>query len=202
VFRPVSAELDFVALEEAELARWKTNDVFKRSMAHREGAPPWIFYEGPPTANGKPGLHHVWARVYKDLFCRYQTMQGRFVARRAGWDTHGLPVEVQVEKQLGISGKKAIVEQVGIEEFTRLCRESVLTYVGEFERLTERIGYWTDMEHAYYTFIRPTSSRCVAPSTALQQWLALRGSEGHPVLSALWHRALESRARTARGLHE
>ena len=118
----------------------------------REGAEPWVFYEGPPTANGKPDLHHVWARVYKDLFCRYQTMQGRFVARRAGWDTHGLPVEVQVEKQLGISGKKAIVEQVGIEEFTRLCRESVLTFVGEFERLTERIGYWTDMEHAYYTF--------------------------------------------------
>jgi isoleucyl-tRNA synthetase len=99
-----------------------------------------------------PGLHHVWARVYKDLFCRYQTMQGHFVARRAGWDTHGLPVEVQVEKQLGISGKRAIVEQVGIAEFTRLCRESVRTYVGEFERLTERIGYWTDMEHAYYTF--------------------------------------------------
>ena len=152
MFRPVSAELDFVAIEEAELARWKANDVFARSMKIREGAEPWIFYEGPPTANGMPGLHHVWARVYKDLFCRYQTMQGRFVARRAGWDTHGLPVEVQVEKQLGISGKKAIVEQVGIKEFTRLCRESVLTYVGEFERLTERIGYWTDMEHAYYTY--------------------------------------------------
>ncbi len=154
MFRPVSADLDFVALEEAELARWRANDVFARSMELREGAEPWVFYEGPPTANGKPGLHHVWARVYKDLFCRYQTMQGRFVARRAGWDTHGLPVEVQVEKQLGISGKKAIVEEVGIEEFTRLCRESVLTFVGEFERLTERIGYWTDMEHAYYTFHR------------------------------------------------
>ncbi len=152
MFRPVSAELDFVAIEEAELARWRTNDVFARSMRQREGAEPWVFYEGPPTANGKPGLHHVWARVYKDLFCRYQTMQGRQVARRAGWDTHGLPVEVQVEKQLGISGKQAIVDQIGITEFTRLCRESVLTYVGEFERLTERVGYWTDMEHAYYTF--------------------------------------------------
>jgi isoleucyl-tRNA synthetase len=152
VFRPVSAELDFVAIEETELARWKVNDVFARSMKQREGAEPWIFYEGPPTANGMPGLHHVWARVYKDLFCRYQTMQGHYVARRAGWDTHGLPVEVQVEKQLGISGKRAIVEQVGIAEFTRLCRESVRTYVGEFERLTERIGYWTDMEHAYYTY--------------------------------------------------
>ena len=152
MFRPVSADLDFVAIEEAELARWKRNDVFARSMKEREGAEPWIFYEGPPTANGMPGLHHVWARVYKDLFCRYQTMQGHYVARRAGWDTHGLPVEVQVEKQLGISGKKAIEEQIGIKEFTRLCRESVLTYVGEFERLTERIGYWTDMEHAYYTY--------------------------------------------------
>jgi isoleucyl-tRNA synthetase len=152
VFRPVSAELDFVAIEEAELARWREHDVFARSLAQREGAESWVFYEGPPTANGKPGLHHVWARVYKDLFCRYQTMRGRYVARRAGWDTHGLPVEVQVEKQLGISGKKAIEEQVGIAEFTRLCRESVLAYVGDFERLTERIGYWTDMEHAYYTF--------------------------------------------------
>jgi isoleucyl-tRNA synthetase len=152
MFRPVSAELEFVAIEEAELARWRANNVFERSMKLREGAEPWIFYEGPPTANGKPGLHHVWARVYKDLFCRYQTMRGRYVARRAGWDTHGLPVEVQVEKQLGISGKKQIEEKIGVEEFTRLCRESVLTYVGEFERLTERIGYWTDMAHAYYTF--------------------------------------------------
>ena len=152
MFRPVSAEFDFVALEEVELARWRTNDVFARSMQHRQGAEPWVFYEGPPTANGKPGLHHVWARVYKDLFCRYQTMQGRFVSRRAGWDTHGLPVEVQVEKQLGISGKRDIIEKVGIGEFTRLCKESVLIYVDEFEKLTERIGYWTDMEHAYYTF--------------------------------------------------
>jgi isoleucyl-tRNA synthetase len=152
VFHPVSAELDFVTIEEAELARWKAHDVFARSMQHRRGAEPWVFYEGPPTANGLPGLHHVWARVYKDLFCRYQTMRGRYVARRAGWDTHGLAVEVQVERQLGISGKRQIVDEIGIAEFTRLCRESVLTYVEEFERVTERIGYWLDMEHAYYTF--------------------------------------------------
>ncbi len=152
MFRSISAEFDFVALEEAELARWSQHDIFARSMQQREGAPAWVFYEGPPTANGKPGLHHVWARIYKDLFCRYQTMQGHYVARRAGWDTHGLPVEVQVEKQLGISGKKAIEEQVGIAEFTRLCKESVLTYIGEFEKLTSRIGYWTDMANAYYTF--------------------------------------------------
>jgi isoleucyl-tRNA synthetase len=152
VFRPVSADLDFVTIEEGELARWRAHQVFARSMSLREGAEPWVFYEGPPTANGMPGLHHVWARVYKDLFCRYHTMRGRFVARRAGWDTHGLPVEVQVERQLGISGKRAIEEQIGVAEFARLCKESVLTYVNEFERLTERIGYWTDMEHAYYTF--------------------------------------------------
>jgi isoleucyl-tRNA synthetase len=152
MFRPVSADLDFVAIEEVELARWKANNVFERSMKLREGAEPWVFYEGPPTANGLPGLHHVWARVYKDLFCRYQTMQGHYVTRRAGWDTHGLPVEVQVEKQLGVSGKKEIEERVGIAEFARLCRESVLTYVEEFERLTERIGYWIDTEHAYYTY--------------------------------------------------
>jgi len=182
VFRPVSAELDFVALEEAELARWRTNDVFTRSMKHREGAEPWVFYEGPPTANGKPGLHHVWARVYKDLFCRYQTMQGRYVARRAGWDTHGLPVEVQVEKQLGISGKKAIVEQVGVEEFTRLCRESVLTFVGEFERLTERIGYWTDMEHAYYTFHPAYVESVCGTSNSSSNTVCCMRTQGHSLL--------------------
>jgi isoleucyl-tRNA synthetase len=152
VFRPVSADIDFVTVEQAELVRWKQHRIFERSMDQRRNSDPWVFYEGPPTANGKPGLHHVWARVYKDLFCRYQTMQGHYVARRAGWDTHGLPVEVEVEKRLGISGKKAIEQEVGIAEFTRLCKESVLTYIGEFERLTERIGYWVDFDAAYYTF--------------------------------------------------
>ncbi len=152
MFEPVSAELDFVSLEEAELERWRRHDVFARSLDQRASAEPWVFYEGPPTANGMPGLHHVWARVYKDLFCRFQTMRGRRVDRRAGWDTHGLPVEVQVEKQLGITSKREIVENVGVAEFVRQCRASVMTYVGEFERLTERIGYWTDMEHAYFTF--------------------------------------------------
>ncbi|MGA2123190.1 MAG: isoleucine--tRNA ligase [Acidimicrobiales bacterium] len=152
MFRPVSADLEFVAIEEAELARWKANYVFERSVTLRQDAEPWIFYEGPPTANGLPGLHHVWARVYKDLFCRYHTMKGQFVPRKAGWDTHGLPVEVQVEKQLGISGKKEIEDKVGIAEFTRLCRESVLEHVDEFERLTERIGFWLDTEHAYFTY--------------------------------------------------
>jgi isoleucyl-tRNA synthetase len=151
VFTPVQPDIDFVALEQAELARWSTHRVFERSIEQRKGADPWVFYEGPPTANGLPGLHHVWARVYKDLFCRYRAMDGAYVARRAGWDTHGLPVEVEVEKKLGITGKQQIEEQVGIAEFTRLCRESVYSYVDEFARLTTRIGYWVDMGTAYWT---------------------------------------------------
>ncbi len=151
LFSPVPPDTDFVGLEQAELARWASHRVFERSIEQRVGAPAWVFYEGPPTANGMPGLHHVWARVYKDLFCRFRTMDGSFVARRAGWDTHGLPVEVEVEKKLGITGKQQIEEQVGIAEFTRLCRESVYSYVDEFERLTTRIGYWVDMADAYWT---------------------------------------------------
>ena len=151
MFTPVPPDIDFVALEQAELDRWSEHRVFERSIEQRRDAPPWIFYEGPPTANGMPGLHHVWARVYKDLFCRFRTMDGAFVPRRAGWDTHGLPVEVEVEKKLGITGKQQIEEQVGIAEFTRLCRESVYSYVDEFARLTTRIGYWVDMDKAYWT---------------------------------------------------
>jgi isoleucyl-tRNA synthetase len=152
VFRPVPAEADFTVLEEEELERWTAHRVFERSVELRAGAEPWVFYEGPPTANGRPGLHHVWARVYKDLFCRYRTMRGYAVPRKAGWDTHGLPVEVEVEKQLGITAKHQIVEEVGIAEFTRLCKESVRNYVGEWKTLTERIGYWIDIDDAYWTF--------------------------------------------------
>ena len=155
MFTSVPPDIDFVALEQAELARWAAHRVFERSVEQRKDGPAWVFYEGPPTANGLPGLHHVWARVYKDLFCRFRTMDGSYVARRAGWDTHGLPVEVEVEKKLGITGKRQIEEQVGIAEFTRLCRESVYSYVDEFERLTTRIGYWVDMATAYWT-LSPT----------------------------------------------
>jgi len=152
LFRPVPTAADFTALETEELARWSAHRVFERSVELRDGAEPWIFYEGPPTANGRPGLHHVWARVYKDLFCRYRTMRGYAVPRKAGWDTHGLPVEVEVEKQLGITAKRQIEERVGIGEFTRLCRESVRNYVDEWQTLTERIGYWIDFDDAYWTF--------------------------------------------------
>jgi isoleucyl-tRNA synthetase len=152
LFRPVPTEADFTAVESEELDRWREHRVFERSVELRAGAEPWVFYEGPPTANGRPGLHHVWARVYKDLFCRYRTMRGYAVPRKAGWDTHGLPVEVEVEKQLGIVNKRQIEDEVGIAEFTRLCRESVRNYVGEWQTLTDRIGYWIDSDSAYWTF--------------------------------------------------
>src|ERR1700691_3321708 len=151
MFRPVSAEVDFSLLEKQELERWAAHRVFERSVEQRKGAPQWVFYEGPPTANGMPGLHHVWARVYKDLFCRFHAMRGSYVARRGGWDTHGLPVEVEVEKQLGITGKRQIEDEIGIAEFVRLCRESVNAHVAEFAELTTRIGYWVDLDEAYWT---------------------------------------------------
>jgi isoleucyl-tRNA synthetase len=151
LFPPVPAEADFTVLEAEELARWGEHRVFERSVEARRDAETWVFYEGPPTANGRPGLHHVWARVYKDLFCRYRTMRGFAVPRKAGWDTHGLPVEVEVEKQLGITDKRQIEEQVGMAEFTRLCRESVRNYVDDWKALTERIGYWIDIDDAYWT---------------------------------------------------
>ncbi len=154
MFRPLPPDPDFVSLEADELARWRAARVFERSVAQRHGAQRWVFYEGPPTANNRPGLHHVWARVYKDLFCRYRTMRGYLVERRAGWDTHGLPVEVEVEKRLGVTGKRQIEEEVGIAEFVRLCRESVVGYVADWRVLTERIGYWVDLDAAYWTFDR------------------------------------------------
>ncbi|MGH9282611.1 MAG: class I tRNA ligase family protein, partial [Acidimicrobiales bacterium] len=115
-FPPVDAGVDFVALEERVLERWRSARLFEESMRRREGAPEWVFYEGPPTANGRPGLHHVWARSFKDLYPRFHTMRGRYVARKGGWDCHGLPVEVEVEKELGLSGKTQI-RDYGIEAF-------------------------------------------------------------------------------------
>ncbi len=150
-FRPLPAGApDLPALELQVLARWHETSVFDRSIRQTADGPRWVFYEGPPTANGKPGAHHVEARVFKDLFPRFKTMKGWSVPRRAGWDCHGLPVELGVEKELGFSGKQDI-EAYGVAEFNAKCRESVLRHVDEFERLTERMGYWTDMAAAYRT---------------------------------------------------
>ncbi len=149
-FEPVDPKVSFPELERRILETWKASDVFRRSLELREGGPRWVFYEGPPTANGKPGVHHVEARVFKDLFPRFRTMTGHYVERKAGWDCHGLPVEIEVEKEIGTNGKRDI-EAYGIEAFNERCRESVRRYVGEFERLTERIGFWIDMSDAYWT---------------------------------------------------
>ncbi|HEX5146141.1 MAG TPA: isoleucine--tRNA ligase, partial [Conexibacter sp.] len=148
--RPVDPQQSFPALEEAVLARWKADDVFPETVRRRRGTPPWIFYEGPPTANGRPGTHHVLARIFKDIFPRYRTMCGYYVERKGGWDCHGLPVELAVENQLGFTSKDDI-ERYGIAEFNAKCRESVFTYVEEWGRLTERIGYWVDLDEAYRT---------------------------------------------------
>jgi isoleucyl-tRNA synthetase len=149
-FEPVDPKQSFPALEERVLARWREEDVFARSLAQRAEAPVWSFYEGPPTANGRPGSHHVLARVFKDVYPRYKTMCGFRVPRKAGWDCHGLPVELEVEKQLGISSKQEI-EEFGIAEFNRRCRESVFEYVEEWNKLTERIGFWIDLDDPYVT---------------------------------------------------
>ncbi len=148
--RPLPEKVSFPALEEEILERWRERDVFRESMRRREGAEPFVFYEGPPTANGRPGSHHVLARVFKDVFPRYQTMRGRYVERKAGWDCHGLPVEIAVEQQLGFTSK-ADIERYGIAEFNQKCRESVFEFLDDWTRLTERIAYWVDLEHPYRT---------------------------------------------------
>ena len=150
-FKEVDTRASFPQLEEAVLEFWKSEEIFEKSLKAREGGQRYVFFEGPPTANGKPGIHHVLARVFKDLFPRYKTMRGYYVPRKAGWDTHGLPVEVEVEKKLGFKGKEDI-EKYGIAEFNALCRQSVWEYVQEWERMTERIGYWADLKNAYITY--------------------------------------------------
>ncbi len=149
-FGPVDPNLDLVALEERVLGRWRARDVVEETKRLRKGAEPWIFYEGPPTANGRPGLHHVWARVFKDLYPRFQTMRGHDVPRKGGWDCHGLPVEIEVEKELGLTSKHDI-EAYGVAEFTQRCRDSVSRYVEDWAALTERSGVWIDTKDAYWT---------------------------------------------------
>src|ERR1700758_2117824 len=150
VHRPVDPRASFPALEEQVLARWRERDVFQQSIARRAHAPAWGFYEGPPTANGSPGSHHVLARVFKDIFPRYRTMAGYRVDRKGGWDCHGLPVELAIEKQLGMTSKDEI-EAYGIAEFNQRCRESVFEFLEDWNALTERIGFWIDLDDAYRT---------------------------------------------------
>jgi isoleucyl-tRNA synthetase len=150
MYRPVPAQVNLPELEHEVLEFWSRERVFARSLEATRGGPEWVFYEGPPTANGMPGTHHVEARVFKDVFPRHRTMKGYHVERRAGWDCHGLPVELAVEKELGFTGKQDI-EAYGVAAFNDRCRESVERHVDAFERMTERMGYWVDMSTAYRT---------------------------------------------------
>jgi isoleucyl-tRNA synthetase len=149
-FRPLPSQIDLPAMERSILDLWSDEKIFERSLSARAGQEPWTFYEGPPTANGMPGTHHIEARVFKDVFPRFHTMKGKFVTRKAGWDCHGLPVEIAVEKELGFSGKGDI-EKFGIAEFNDRCRESVTRHVGAFTTMTERMGFWVDFDEAYWT---------------------------------------------------
>ena len=150
-FKEVDTRYNGPDLEKDILAFWKKNDIFNKTIDQSKNRPLFTFNEGPPTANGKPGIHHVLARSFKDAFPRYKTMQGFHVPRKAGWDTHGLPVEHEIEKQLGIFDKKEIESKVGIAEFTKRCRKSVMRYIKDWEKMTERMGFWVNTEEAYYT---------------------------------------------------
>ncbi len=150
-FRTADSRYHGPTLEQRILDFWRSERVFARTLAQSEGQPLYTFNEGPPTANGQPGIHHVLARAFKDIYPRYKTMCGFHAPRKAGWDTHGLPVEHEIEKELGIFDKQQIEAEVGVAEFTRRCRESVLRYIGDWEKMTERMGFWVDLDQAYYT---------------------------------------------------
>ncbi|HVF97238.1 MAG TPA: class I tRNA ligase family protein, partial [Flavisolibacter sp.] len=143
--------LHLPAIEKEVLARWEAEKAFEKSVEIRQGAEPFVFYEGPPSANGMPGIHHVISRTLKDLVCRYKTMQGFKVERKGGWDTHGLPIELGVEKELGIT-KEDIGKTISVAEYNQKCREAVLRYKDKWDDLTTKMGYWVDLEHPYVTF--------------------------------------------------
>jgi len=150
MFRQVNTKINFLQLEEDILRFWKEQGIFNKSIEMREGGPHYAFYEGPPTTNGSPGVHHVLSRLYKDVVCRYKTMKGYHVPRKAGWDTHGLPVELEVESSLALTSK-AQIEEYGVARFNDHCRQSAFKYIKEWEAMTERLGCWLDMEHPYIT---------------------------------------------------
>ena len=149
-FDQLKDNFSWIDLEKEILRFWDENGIFQKSIDQAEGRPSFIFFEGPPTATGRPGIHHVISRTIKDLVCRYKTMQGFRVDRKAGWDTHGLPVEVEVEKRLGLDSKQKISE-FGVAAFNAECRKSVFTYKKDWDEITRRIGYWLDLDQAYIT---------------------------------------------------
>ena len=145
------SHFDLSEINKEVLKKWDAEQLFQKSLEIREGAPSFVFYEGPPSANGMPGIHHVMARSIKDIFCRYKTMKGFQVMRKAGWDTHGLPVELGVEKALGIT-KEDIGKKISVEEYNAACRKDVMKFTKEWEDLTHKMGYWVDMKDPYITY--------------------------------------------------
>ncbi|MCK5443474.1 MAG: class I tRNA ligase family protein, partial [Maribacter sp.] len=143
--------LDLPKVAKDELKFWKEHNIFEKSVSTREGNPSYVFYEGPPSANGMPGIHHVMARTIKDIFPRYKTMKGYQVKRKAGWDTHGLPIELGVEKELGIT-KEDIGVKISVEEYNAACKKAVMRYTDAWNEMTDRIGYWVDMDDPYITY--------------------------------------------------
>ena len=151
MYKKVDTDMNFVDREKATAKFWVENDIFQKSIKQREGCPTYMFYDGPPTANGKPHIGHVLTRVIKDMIPRYHTMKGEMVPRKAGWDTHGLPVEIEVEKEIGIEGKEAI-EEYGVEPFIAKCKDSVWKFEGMWREFSEIVGFWADMDNPYVTY--------------------------------------------------
>ncbi len=153
---PEYKKLDLPLISKEILEYWKTNNTFQNSINTRSTEKPWVFYEGPPSANGMPGIHHVMARAIKDIFCRFKTLQGYQVKRKAGWDTHGLPIELGVEKTLGITkediGNKNSPKHISVEDYNKACRKEVMKYTDKWEELTAQMGYWVDMSDPYITY--------------------------------------------------
>ncbi len=192
-YRTVDTGQSFSALEERILGWWKERSIFEKSLELRAGRPEWVFSEGPPTANGKPGIHHVLARVFKDIYPRFRTMRGYHVDSKGGWDCHGLPVELEIEKRLGFNHKEQI-EQYGVAEFNQLCKESVTAYVDDWNRMTERIGMWLDLDDAYMTMTDDyIESVWWILSRVLQKRPAVRGAQSSSLLPALRHGPLLAR---------
>ena len=181
---PTYSHLDLPATAEEIASFWEAHLTFEASVSTREGRPPFVFYEGPPSANGLPGIHHVLARALKDIFCRYKTQQGYQVKRKAGWDTHGLPVELGVEKELGIT-KEDIGKTISISEYNKACREAVMRYTDVWNDLTKKMGYWVDMEDPISPTLQNTWNQyggCCRPS--IKRGLSIRDTPSSRIL--LW----------------
>ncbi len=195
MYNKVAKDLNFPAREKEIAQLWKDKDIVRRSFHFRDGAKRLTFFDGPPTANGRPHIGHIETRVIKDLIPRYWTMKGYSVLRKAGWDTHGLPVELEVEKMLGLDGKPQI-EEYGIEPFIKECKKSVWKYLHDWEVMSDQVGYWVDMEHPYITYENDyIESEWWSLKEIWKKGLLYQGHKIVPYCPALWHGAILPRGR-------